>query len=73
MANEKTRAFLQDPEFKRKLIELGKDPKNLMSNMQDHRVMEALAVLLEIDLKKAAGECVWLQQCVSGSKSEVCV
>ncbi|XP_064403247.1 stress-induced-phosphoprotein 1-like isoform X2 [Halichondria panicea] len=54
MANEKTRAFLQDPEFKRKLIELGKDPKNLMSNMQDHRVMEALAVLLEIDLKKAA-------------------
>ncbi len=57
MANEKTRPFLQDPEFVKKLKELAQDPKNLMSNMQDHRVMEALAVVLGVDLsKRSAGE-----------------
>lgn len=53
MANEKTRGFLQDPEFCKKLGELAEDPKNLMANMQDHRVMEALAVILNVDLSKA--------------------
>lgn len=53
-ANEKTRAFLQDPEFVKILDDIAKDPNNLVKNMQDHRVMEALAVLLNIDLKKAA-------------------
>ena len=54
-AHETTRPYLQDPEFVKILDDLAKDPGNLMKNMQDHRVMTAMAVLLDIDLKKTAG------------------
>ena len=47
---------MADPKFKEILADLGKKPDNLVKYMQDHRVMDALGVLLNVDLINAAGE-----------------
>ena len=49
---------MADPKFKEILADLGKKPDNLVKYMQDHRVMDALGVLLNVDLINAAGEIV---------------
>lgn len=50
---------MTDPKFKEILSDLGKKPDNLVKYMQDHRVMEALAVLLNVDMSAAAGKVIW--------------
>ena len=58
----KTSGYLDDPEFMAKLKSLQMNPQSLMQHMQDKRVMDALGVLLGIDLQamgKGAGELGW--------------
>ena len=48
--NEKTREFMKDQGFLEKLEDLSKDSQNFVNHMADHRVMTALAVLLDVDV-----------------------
>ena len=48
--NEKTREFIKDKVFLDKLQDLSNDSQNLVNHMADHRVMTALAVLLDVDV-----------------------
>lgn len=48
--NEKTREFIKDKAFLDKLQDLSNDSQNLVTHMADHRVMTALAVLLDVDV-----------------------
>ena len=46
----KTKAFMDDPKFVKIIEDLGRDTQTLMKHMSDHRVMTALAVLLDVDI-----------------------
>ena len=48
--SEKTKEFMEDASFVKVLDDLSKDPQNLVKHMSDHRVMTALAVLLDVDI-----------------------
>lgn len=48
--SDKTKEFMKDQAFLDKLENLSKDPQNLANHMDDHRVMTALAVLLDVDV-----------------------
>ena len=48
--SEKTKEFMKDQVFLDKLEDLSKDSQNLVNHMSDHRVMNALAVLLNVDV-----------------------
>ena len=41
---------MEDPKFVKIIDELGKDTQALVKHMSDHRVMTALAVLLDVDI-----------------------
>ncbi|KAF6133908.1 hypothetical protein GIB67_040672 [Kingdonia uniflora] len=55
-ANPNTRAYLQQPDFKRMIMEVQKNPNLVNMYMNDKRMMEALGVLLNIELKTATPE-----------------
>ena len=54
--SDKTKEFMKDPGFLEKLKHLSKDSQNLAEHMADHRVMTALAVLLDVDVKVPESE-----------------
>ena len=41
---------MEDPTFVKIIEDLGKDTQTLVKHMSDHRVMTALAVLLDVDI-----------------------
>lgn len=49
-ASPKTSAYMNNPTFMAALRSLQADPKNLVQYMQDPRIMDALGVLLGVDL-----------------------
>ncbi len=49
-SSPKTSAYMNDPSFMTTLRSLQANPNNLMKHMQDSRVMEALGVLLGVDI-----------------------
>ncbi len=65
----KTKGYMDDPEFRMKFYLLQQDPKNLMSLMNDQKIVDAVGALLGVDLTAmgggGAGEWVWirLEQC----------
>ena len=48
--SDKTKEFMKDQAFLEKLEDLSKSSQNLVNHMADHRVMTALAVLLDVDV-----------------------
>ena len=46
----KTKVYMEDPTFVKIIEDLGKDTQTLVKHMSDHRVMTALAVLLDVDI-----------------------
>ena len=48
--NVKTKEFMNDPNFVKIMDELSKDSQSMVKHMADHRVMTALAVLLDVDI-----------------------
>lgn len=48
--NEKTKAFMEKANFVKIIDELAKDTQSLTKYVGDHRVMTALAVLLDVDI-----------------------
>lgn len=55
----KTSAYMNDPDFVRKLQQLKMNPNSLLQHMQDSRIMDALSVLLGVDIKSmGAGKCL---------------
>lgn len=60
--SDKTKEFMKDQAFLDKLEYLSRDSHNLVDHMADHRVMTALAVLLDVDVtvpeSKYCGCCI---------------
>ncbi len=54
-AHPKTSGYMEDPDFLRKLQSLRLNPNTLVQYMQDPRVMQALGVLMGIDLSTMEG------------------
>ncbi|CAL9029538.1 unnamed protein product [Prunus brigantina] len=50
-ADPSTRAFLQQPDFVKMMQEIQTNPSNLNLYLKDHRVMQALGVLLNVKLR----------------------
>lgn len=46
--NPKTAAYLGQPDFTQKLAQIQRDPQALSNHLSDHRVMDALAVMLGV-------------------------
>ncbi len=54
-AHPKTKDYMDDPEFLTKLQSLKLNPNTLMLHMKDPRVMNALGVLMGVDLSMMDG------------------
>lgn len=50
--NPKTAAFLKDPTYMAMIMDLVKNPQNMMKYMQDERIMTTLSVLTGIDMNE---------------------
>jgi stress-induced-phosphoprotein 1 len=46
----KTKAYMEDPAYVKIIDDLGKDTQTLVKHMSDNRVIDALAVLLDVDI-----------------------
>ncbi|KAL8172286.1 hypothetical protein V2J09_024090 [Rumex salicifolius] len=55
-ADPSTRAYLQQPDFLKMMQEIQKNPGNLNLYLKDQRVMQALAVLLNVNLRPAGSD-----------------
>ncbi|GMH26629.1 hypothetical protein Nepgr_028472 [Nepenthes gracilis] len=55
-ADPTTRAYLQQPDFVRMMQEIQKSPSSLNLYLKDHRVMQALGVLLNVKLRTAGDD-----------------
>lgn len=55
-ASPKTAAYFSEPDFVAKLAEMKRDPQSVSKHLQDERVMDALAVLLNIDSTAQASQ-----------------
>ncbi|KAL5098961.1 hypothetical protein RYX36_003288 [Vicia faba] len=64
-----TRAFLQEPDFVKMMLDIQKNPNNLNLYLKDQRVMQAFGVLLNVKLG-SAGDDVDMPDTPSSSSSE---
>ncbi|KAK7309033.1 hypothetical protein RJT34_05455 [Clitoria ternatea] len=55
-ADPTTRPFLQQPDFVKMMQDIQRDPNNLNLHLKDHRVMQAIGVLLNVKLRTAPTE-----------------
>lgn len=55
-ADPKTRLFLQEPDFVRMMQDLQKNPNNMNLYLSDQRMMQALGVLLNVNLRTAPSD-----------------
>lgn len=62
--NENTKEFMKDQVFLDKLQDLSSDSQNLVNHMADHRIMTALAVLLDVDVTIPESKLVYIIVCI---------
>uniref|UniRef100_A0A0D6R9N2 STI1 domain-containing protein n=1 Tax=Araucaria cunninghamii TaxID=56994 RepID=A0A0D6R9N2_ARACU len=55
-ADPKTRLYLQQPDFVKMIQDIQKNPNNLNMYLQDQRMMQALGVLLNVNLRTAPSD-----------------
>uniref|UniRef100_A0A0C9RGH3 TSA: Wollemia nobilis Ref_Wollemi_Transcript_28244_2339 transcribed RNA sequence n=1 Tax=Wollemia nobilis TaxID=56998 RepID=A0A0C9RGH3_9CONI len=55
-ADPKTRLYLQQPDFVKMIQDIQKNPNNLNLYLQDQRMMQALGVLLNVNLRTAPSD-----------------
>lgn len=55
-SNPKTSAFLKDPAFVQKLMNIKQTPRSINEEMRDPRMMQVIAVLLGLDIQLPGGD-----------------
>ncbi|KAE8658494.1 Hsp70-Hsp90 organizing protein 1 [Hibiscus syriacus] len=69
-ADPTTRAFLQQPDFVKAMQEIQRNPSKLNEHLKDHRVMQALGVLLNVKFAHGGGDDMEVPEAETPSSSK---